>query len=81
MVRMLLLFGLLVLGAGSVMLWREYRPADAVPSSGFGNDPRTGRSALGHGGPDAGRPVNEPGRLEKAPPPPPSFNATEAGKR
>ena len=79
MVRTILLFGLLVLGAGSVMLWREYRPADTVPSSGFGTTTRTGRSALSHGAPDAGPPANGPGRLEKPLPPSP-FQRDDRGK-
>lgn len=81
MVRTMLLFGLLVLAAGSVMLWREYRPSDTVPSSSFGNTTRTGQSALSHGTPDAGPPAKRPGRLEKPLPPPPFNETTEASKR
>lgn len=50
--RILLVFGLLVLGATVMVLWQDARTAHVgKPAPGPG-EPRVGRSTLSHGGPD-----------------------------
>jgi hypothetical protein len=59
--RILLVFGLLVLGATVLVLWQDDRTANVGnPASGPG-DPRVGRSTLSHGGAGVGGSSGAPG--------------------
>ena len=52
--RILLLWGLLVIGMAVLMLWKDDRVANPEKSLASPRDPRVGRSTLSHGGPSVG---------------------------
>ncbi len=59
--RILLVFGLLVLGATVMVLWQDDRTVQlGKPALGPG-EPRVGRSTLSHGGPGVGGSSGAPG--------------------
>ena len=60
--RILLLFGLLVLALAVIVLWQDDRAAKQENSAAASGEPRVGRSTLSHGGPGAGGAPDTSGR-------------------
>lgn len=79
--RILLVFGLLVLGVALMVLWRDDRTVSPEQPSISIQDPRVGRTTLSHGGPGVGSPSD----MRERPPRPdqnvPLDQASDATKR
>ena len=78
--RILLVFGLLVLGVAVMVLWRDDRSATLDQPATSTGEPRVGRSTLSHGGPGIASPPDtreRPARPDKHVPPDPSSYATK----
>lgn len=79
MVRILILFGLMVLSIAVVMFWQRDRPANPEKAEAPPGETRVGRSTLSHGGADIsglsdaqGRSMKPAQNIPSDPPPKPT---------